>query len=427
MVKVKRERRNSTRRSIPEVLDIRDEYAEERPVVREPRRIPREIYQEEPSKGSRKPLWVVAIVAVLFFLFALSFVFTSATVTVTPRMKSVKLNENIAAVKELVEDTDLPFDLVVISGQVEKKLPSGELKDVSTSAKGVVVLYNKFSTASQRLDINTRLEGSNGKIYKTEKAITVPGMKGTTPGSVEVSVYGAEDGASYNSEPLDFNILGFKGGPKYTKFYGRSKGPLAGGFVGQSPTISDKDKEALHNSLKLDLQDSLTKKATSQIPEGFVLFNDAVSVNIDSEYFSDPSSDGMVTASMKGTLHGVLFNEERLTGKIAQTKIENYDGSNVYIPNMKNLTFLLTSPSDLNTSSSIESVEFNLSGDASIVYKVDEHKLTEDLLGKSKKNLNQVLAQYKNIETVQTALSPFWKTTFPEQLSKIKIIVNYPK
>src|SRR3989344_6062534 len=108
--------------------------------------------------------------------------------------------------------------VAIISGEESKVVQDTKTKDVIEKAKGTVLIYNNFSSVPQRLDIDTRLEGSNGKIYKTVKKIVVPGMRSSAPGSVEVGIYAAAGGEEYNSGPLDFTIFGFKGTPKYSKF-----------------------------------------------------------------------------------------------------------------------------------------------------------------------------------------------------------------
>ncbi len=145
------------------------------------------------ANGSRYAFWGVAIVCVLFCLFALSYLILNAVITITPKMQEVALNENISGSKTGGAGA-VPFDLIVISGEEHTMVqPEGE-KDFSERAKGVVVIYNTFGSLPQSLLIDTRLEGSNGKMYKTEKPIVVPGMKGSIPGSVEVGIYGTDPG-----------------------------------------------------------------------------------------------------------------------------------------------------------------------------------------------------------------------------------------
>ncbi len=180
------------------------EHTEEEPIII--KRVPR---LEKASNGPRYGLWVIAFISGVFLLFAFSFFFANATVTINPKVKEYSLNENLAAFKDSSTD-DLSFDLVIISGDESKVIPASAEKQVALPAKGTVVIYNNFSGASQALDIDTRLEGSNGKMYKTEKRIVVPGKVGATPGSVEVNIYASAAGEEYNSGPLDFKIFGFK-------------------------------------------------------------------------------------------------------------------------------------------------------------------------------------------------------------------------
>jgi hypothetical protein len=374
---------------------------------------------------SRHALWVVACVSALFLVFALSFLFSSAKITVNPKVKNQVTNLDLSAIKNGGQGT-LPFDVVVISGEEQKTVTAGAEKDVAIQAKGKAVIYNTFSSASQSLAIDTRLEGSNGKLYKTTTKTTVPGMKGNTPGSVEVSIYAAEAGAEYNSGPLDFKIFGFKGTPKYSKFYARSVGDLTGGFEGKSTDVSDADKERITTELETALRSKLLSKAVDQIPSGFVLFKDGAVM--------DTTIDGLklvaganntATASLSGTLSGFLFDEKKLTAKIVEKILVNEDAGNLSIPNIRELTMTLANKDNINSNST--NISFNLSGNLKIIWKVDETKLISDILGRPKKEFSSILSGYPNIDSAQLGLRPFWKSTVPTKASDIKVIVNYPE
>src|SRR3989338_8930320 len=153
--------------------------------IREPEDVDEKEFENKSARAggegpkTRSTLWLVAMVAVLFFLFSLSYLFSRAEIIIDPKIENIALDKSFSA--SLNGDANqLSFDLVVISGEESKIIAATEEKEVSEHARGTVILYNAFSSASQRLDIDTRLEGTNGKIYKTEKALIVPGMKGTT-------------------------------------------------------------------------------------------------------------------------------------------------------------------------------------------------------------------------------------------------------
>ena len=380
------------------------------------------------GKKSKRALWIVAIISFIFFIFAISYLFSKVVVTVNPKMQDAILDENLSASKD-ASNSDLAFDLMVIPGEESKNIPVTGEKDVSVKATGTVVIFNSFSSSPQRLDIDTRLEGSNGKIYKTVKQTIVPGMKGNTPGSLEVGIYAMNAGSEYNSGPLDFKIFGFKGTSKYSKFAVRTKTgtEITGGFVGKAPDISDADKKTTLIGLKSALQAKLFQKATDQIPSGFILFKDAVFLNADDSNFSSVyNKDNTATLTLKGTLYGFIFNEQKLTQKIAQDKIDKYDGSDVYLPNIRDLAFSLSNKDNVSFAD-VKSIDFNLSGTTKIVWRLDEAKFISDLLGKSKTDFSQILLQYKNIDSADLSISPFWRNSLPDRTKDIKVIVNYPK
>jgi hypothetical protein len=377
------------------------------------------------KKRSRYMLWLVAFFSTVFCLFALSFLFGRAEILVTPKTQDVVLNENLSAVKD--SDIDgLSFHLMVVSDQESKNVEANGEKNVSESATGSVAIYNSFSSSPQLLAINTRLEGSNGKIYKTLTKITVPGMnKDGTPGKTEVKIYGSATGADYNSTPLDFTIIGFKGTSKYAKFKVRSEGEITGGLVGKIPVVSEADKALALADLNTTLKNKLMQKANDH--NGFILFKDAIFINIDDSNISlTDNKDNSATLTESGTLDGILFDEQKLTQKIAKDNVDKYDGSDVYLPNIKDLIFTLVNQDSVSFNN-LQNINFNLSGPAKIVWKVNENKFTADLLGKSKSDFSKILSQYPNINSATLTLSPFWKMSIPNKAKDIKVIVNYPQ
>lgn len=402
-----------------------------KPINKEfPKKI-REIAEEPIKKRSKYMLWLVAFFSTVFCLFAISFLFGRAEVLITPKTQDVSLNENLSAVKDS-DIGNLFFHLMVVSDQESKNIQANGEKNVSESAAGVVAIYNSFSSSPQLLNIDTRLEGSNGKIYKTLTKITVPGMnKDGTPGKTEVKIYASAAGADYNSAPLDFTIIGFKGTPKYSKFKVRSEGEITGGLVGKIPVVSDADKALALADLATTLKTKLMQKANDH--NGFILFKDAIFINIDDSNISlTDNKDNSATLTESGTLDGILFDEQKLTQKIAKDNVDKYDGSDVYIPNIQNLIFSMPAPQaslsnqDDVSFDNLQNINFNLSGPAKIVWKLDVNKFTADLLGKSKSDFYKILSQYPNINSANLTLSPFWKMSIPDKIKNIKVIVNYP-
>ncbi len=384
----------------------------------------REYYPDtNKNNGSKYGLWFVALVSVVFLFFALSSVFAKAKITINPKSQDIALNQTFSAIKNS-NDAALSFDLVVISGDETRSLKGTERKDISTQAKGKVLLYNAFSTVPQKLSINTRLEGSNGQIYKTEKEIIVPGVKADgNPGAIEVDIYADSPGEIGNTEPIDFKIFGFKGTLKYDKFYGRAVGAVSGGQIGNFSVLSEEQKTAVSSELEIALKDKLFKKVTDQIPEGFVLFKDSVFVVNDALPENLVSVEDDVAVTLKGTLYGFLFNEKKLLAQIAEKNIDRYVGEEIFAKMLENLNFSLADRESISFADATN-INFTLTGPLKVVWKFDSNKIIKEVLGKSKKDFNQILASYPNIDSAELILRPFWKKSFPEKEKSIKVIIN---
>ena len=90
-------------------------------------------------------------------------------------------------------------------------------------AHGSVVIYNEYNSSPQTLVATTRLESSDGKIFRLTKNIVVPGTTvvggSPQPGAIEAEVVADQAGSEYNIDQTKFTIPGFSGGPKFDKFY----------------------------------------------------------------------------------------------------------------------------------------------------------------------------------------------------------------
>ena len=82
------------------------------------------------------------------------------------------------------------------------------MKEIERRASGKIIVFNNYSTNSQRLIARTRFETLEGKIYRIRDAVVVPGISDKdgrkTPGSIEVTVFADEPGEEYNIGYTDF-------------------------------------------------------------------------------------------------------------------------------------------------------------------------------------------------------------------------------
>lgn len=373
------------------------------------------------GEGNKKyRIWLIAIFCVLFLIFSLSYLFTTATVKITPRSEELSLDSVSFDLKKDANDAST-YQILKVSTAESLTIPGESTENVSKPATGTITLYNNYSTSPQRLVVDTRLKGSNNLIYKTKNAVTIPGQQRIDgkmiPGSVDVSIYADVVGVSGNATLLDFIIVGFEGSPKAKAFYGRGKTELTGGYTGVVSKISDATAKSQKEFLRSQIQTHLKSKLLAGIPEGFVLIDDSFIYNPTSETNIFESPESFVEINETGELSAKIIRQTDLAEIIAMRLISGYDSYSVTLKNLDNLIIKLTS--DVND---LESGTINLSGDAVIVWTFPSDELIANLAGQKKRYVSNVVSAYPGIESATAKISPFWKTEFPERVEKIKII-----
>lgn len=369
-------------------------------------------------------LWFLVILIVVFSFFSISAKWSTANITISPKIEKFSLENSLLAKKDLSQiENDLSYQLIIVDDTQTKIVEAKGEKEVKEKAKGEIVLYNAFSTSPQKLNIDTRLIGSNNKIYKTAQAITIPGMTGSNFGSVTVEIYAEKEGEEYNSEPLDFQIFGFKGTSKFDKIYGRSKGPITGGFLGNQKIVDEETYKQGSEELKNSLEIRLLEKALDQIPNEYILFRDATFYKIDSKVTNNSSSVNEAEISAYGTLYGFLFNKKNLETYLLENKFADKK-DNYYISNLKDLVFEIK---DENLEvDKVTEIEFNLKGEINAPHKVNENNIIQSLAGKSKKEFTNILSSFESVNEANLSIKPIWQTKIPKEIKKIKLKVNYP-
>lgn len=381
---------------------------------------------EEYDSGSRsggKGIWYVAALAIIVLVFALTFVFAGATVYVSPREGTVELSGPILAEKE--SRTGLSYETVSNSITKTGTTNASEKTYVERKATGSVRLYNNNSTAPQKLLIDTRLESPSGYIYKTKTAVTIPGqttVKGkTVPGSVDVAIYADEAGDVYNlsEKDVELKIVGFRGGPKYEKVYGKTTSAVEGGFKGDAYDISDEELDELTSSLQAELRTELINKTRTELPADFIMYDKAVVVS-----FAQPEITGgevgKAEVAVTGTIQAFIFSEADLTQALVDKVIAKSEENTVFIPNIKDLNIELDAENIAGAGDDAD-IKITIDDQVNVVWQINDEEIKEALVGTKKRDFQSKMLEFKNIESAELSLKPFWRTTFPEKPNAIRI------
>jgi hypothetical protein len=372
-------------------------------------------------------IWAIALICISSLFFTISILFSSATISVDPKYEKIIFSDEIYKIS-LEPEGDLGYETVSTKKTMSSEISAEEEKEVSLKSSGKIIIYNNFSTAPQRLINNTRFESLDGKIYRINNSIVVPGITNVdgkkVPGSIETLVYADQPGSGYDLRVEDFKgdftIPGFKGDPRYTSFYARLKEDITGGFVGTKRIVSEETKSKEIDSLKLKLKEQLLTEIYSIKSENYVLLEDFYF--IDYKNLPDtPIDDDKVSIQIEGQIKAILFNNNKFSHYIAEKKgIDLKDSVVKFIPG-QNFTSLIESKDQLDLSLE-KTVNVIFDGEAFIKWDYDVEQLKKDLAGKKGADLKTIIMKYNNsLNNIQVIFRPVWTRYIPDSLDKINV------
>lgn len=365
------------------------------------------------KKSAKKALVAAAVVAVIALAIFVSNLFHSAVLSLTPRSASASVSDEFTA---SVSGAGLSYEPISFTETGSLSVKATGEEAVSKKATGTIVIYNDYNSSSQRLIKNTRFETPEGLIYRITDSVTVPGKKGSTPGSVEAVVTADEPGEKYNVGFKDFTIPGFKGDPRYSAFYARSKTPLSGGFVGTRKVVSDADRKKAESAIEAEVTANLLKRAEAEMPADKIFFDKAYAVSFAS--LPDEASGNDAIIKKEGTLVVAAFDRAELSSVLAKQKVQGYKDEPVLVTNLDDISFAPKSGFDPGSG---KEVSFSLVGDAAFEWTYDEPALRTALAGLARSDIPAALQAFPMIEKADISIRPFWSRSFPGSVEKISV------
>lgn len=392
------------------------EYMEEHPQRRENELRPKS--KTIRRKGMRRLLIIGTIVVVICAAggLLLSTLFAGATVTVYPRQMQVTVPPTLIAESNAPVGM-LSYEIMTITRSASTTVQATGSKNVSRAATGVVTIYNSYGSESQRLIANTRFEASDGKIYRVRDSVVVPGMSNGSPGTAVATVYADSPGVSYNRGQTRFTIPGFKGDPRYDKFYAETSA-ISGGYVGPEPSVAPTDLTKAREVLQQGLARAAQGTLGSQIPAGYI----PVPGTIQATYSEITQTPGEGTTAIVGqsiTMSAVIVSQELLAHIIAKQSVQGYAGESVIFKDVTAVTLAAATSSITSTGR----ITLNISGTPTLIWRYDANKLADSLVGKNKNEFEAIIKQFSPaITRAEAKLRPFWDSSFPSERDNITVV-----
>jgi len=398
----------------------------------------------ERSKKKKNNLpWLLSVLGVIVIIAGVSFGisghFATATFSLVPKVLPVSVNNTYIIPALSASSTSsslLGYEVVSLSGIASTTVSATQGSFTQTKAQGSIILYNSYSSQSQKIVAGTRLANNSGLIYRLTSSVIVPGFTssgGTTlPGSINASIIADKVGNQYNisgSDSIsDFKIVAYKGTPKYSGFYGRSTGNVSGGFSGTQtvvdPTLLASTTIILQNSLTSDLLHNIS----TLIPSSHIMYQNLYSTSLTNPVVTTVDSK-TAKINITETLYGIILNKNSLAKYLAGASSTNMFGSLGYTePGIEFLSVSFANQKDFSIVKKTNLIA-HITGPFNLIGVIPVNVLKQAFSGISISKTGDILKKYAStIDILHSSaeLNPPWVSTVPTDPNHIIINIKTP-
>jgi hypothetical protein len=375
------------------------------------RRMKKDIEVAKVSGNAKKYFFLFAFVFILFAgLAGAYFLLPKATISLEFKNQGKSAAVDITAD---VQTSSIDAGNKIIPAKIEK-IDQEETENFDATgsasggakASGKVVIYNEFSSENQPLVATTRLETTDGKIFRITKNVVVPGVtkvgNETQPGAIEVDVVADKAGEDMNIDATDFRIPGFKSNQaKYDKFYAKSTKPMSGSGAGEAKVITAEDIAKAKEEIAASAKKAALAALKKDLPTDRKIFEDSVRVEVLSTETSDvPGTEKEKFSATAKVQASVLSISESDVKEILAEDLARQGASVGVIAFNESVNYIL---SDFDNQQ--KTLKFSAKADASALSSIDIENFKKGILGKT----NEEAQNYaKNFPAIQKASISFW-------------------
>lgn len=353
--------------------------------------------------------------------------FAKATISINLKHNKFSYDNPVVASPQItainVDKNQIPGEIFTNQKNFTQLFPATGKSDSSTKAKGIMTVWNAYNSSPQKLVATTRFETPDGKIFRLDKTITVPGALvengKITPSSIDATVTADAAGSNSNVSAIPkLSIPGFKGGPRASGFYGELKNGAGGGGTGRTFMATQDDiaqaKTKTQNILAADLQ-SLT---IASLPAGFVIPAGAarvsdpkISVN------SNTDSNGNFSVFAEAKIQAIGFR----TSDLAAILLDHANQNSPYEQDFAQLT---TNYAQANPDFAHGTLTFEVQAQGDLMPNFSSSTFVGTVAGESESQARIAVLGLPGLIDAKISLWPIWETAIPKDKSRIVVQVQ---
>lgn len=374
--------------------------------------MPRRTSQNTSFTSFKKLASIFIVLAVVLLVIIVYFSFSKATILLNVDNEPKTFSFDLT-VSPTSTEGDLVGEIMTDKLEVSQKFDVKNFNEQPAVATGKIRVVNQH-TQNQPLVRTTRFLSPEGILFRLSSNILVPAGK-----EVVTEVYADGTGAEYNLAPTRFTIPGLSASLQ-TKIYGISDTAMTGGIkkVGvlkqEDLTVAEAEFSAQLNSL---VKEAIRKKITED--SGTLLVKAKVLNQQNSNKVGEEV--GGFTINAQVAVEAVLLNEEKLIAAAQDTYKEKLgSGLQVIDWQMDNFKYNVTS-FDLINKTAVISIELT----ANVQGGFDLEKFDKkEIIGFDRRGVEYYFSQYPSVRQVEVKFWPFWVSSVPTLVDRIKIEVK---
>lgn len=392
-------------------------------------------YSEPIITKPKKPRkWLVKLIFILIgiIIFGFLFYYFYPKATVDLMVKSTPIEENIeitidTSIDKVGEDSKtIPGEILTIKDEISQEFEATGKKDVGEKATGSVTLSNGAGTVAE-IPSGTQLESSDGYIFVTTSAVSVPAATASvdasgnvqkTPGTADVSVEAGKAGDKYNISQGSFSVANF------STVSAANSSDFSGGSSRQITIVSQDDIDNAQSKLEEELYKKIKDTFLGQSKDKkLTLLADSIE-HFDKKFTTDIDAEAEAQkfyATYSVSAKTIAFTEEDYRQNIIKALGDK-------VPADKEL--ILTSEDEITQggynvdySEGIMKIEGTIK--TKLAPKIDYDKLKNDLKGKSILFAQSYLRSNQVFKDAKININPDWLKSMPRRSENITINKQY--
>ena len=191
--------------------------------------------------------------------------------------------------------------------------------------------------------------------------------------------------------------------------------------MGDRPAVESGAMQAAQATIRTRIAQKIRDSISAR--EGVVVIPDLIKITF-TEGQNTSEAGGGVRVHEKAHVEMPVFPKDAYAKAVAN--VVSADAENSSIEIVPSEGYAANTPKDTTVALGKAPLTFTLTGKATIVWHVDAAALAKTLAGINEAVFQNAVTTFPSIQEAHARIEPFWKSTFPADPSKIKIIVGQP-